>query len=103
MLKYPSRPSEQVLFRDNFFNSDYVRDNGGTLVGSPTVANGITLNGTTQYATYTNFGVLNGKTASTFEMWFTPTFAADDGVDHTIIDTSAGAGSRCSFSKAATN
>ncbi len=52
MLKYPERPSEDVVFRDNFINEDYVDDNGGTPVNAPTIDNGLTTNGTTQYVDY---------------------------------------------------
>jgi hypothetical protein len=52
MLKYPEIKAEGVLFRENFINENYVSDNGGTLVLSPTISNGITTNGSTQYADY---------------------------------------------------
>ncbi|MCK9370681.1 LamG domain-containing protein [Candidatus Dojkabacteria bacterium] len=94
-MRYPSRQSEQVLFRELFWNTDSVRDNSGTLVASPTVANGITLNGTTQYATYPTTGlVLNGKTALTLEFWFSPSFNCNDNISRMILDTTSGAGAR---------
>ena len=87
-MRYPSRQSESLLFRELFWNTDAVRDNGGTLVASPTIAQGMVCNGTTQYATYPlTSAVLNGKTALTFEMWFTPTFAYNDGLSHLLYDT----------------
>jgi hypothetical protein len=52
ILKYAERPSESLLFRDNFINDDYVEDNGGTFFNSLTADNGITTNGSNQYISY---------------------------------------------------
>jgi len=53
MLTYPKiNPPEGVVFREQFINDTFVTDNGGTLVGAPTVSNGVTLNGTNQNVTY---------------------------------------------------
>jgi hypothetical protein len=104
MLKYPQRPSENCILREQFFNADYCRDNGTTIVGGATPANGLPLNGSSQYATRNlNDCVLNGKTALTFEAWFSPSFAADDGVDHYLWDTTSGAGVRIAVIKSASN
>jgi hypothetical protein len=51
-LKYAQRPSEDICFRDNFISNDYVTDNGGTIYNAPTISNGITTNGSTQYVDY---------------------------------------------------
>ena len=94
------RSAEKCLFREDFINSDFVRDNQGTLVASPTVANGLVLNGSSQYATYTTQRMnLTNKTLFTMEAWFTPTFAGDDGVNHTIFDTINTAGQRMNLQK----
>ena len=51
-MKYPRTKSEDVVFRENFWSTDSVTDNGGTIVDAPTIANGVTLNGTSQNITY---------------------------------------------------
>ena len=48
MLKYPQRPSKDIVFKENFDSSDYTLDNGGIITGSPTIDKGVTLNGTDQ-------------------------------------------------------
>ena len=94
-MRYPSRQSEQVLFRELFWNTDSVRDNSGTLVGSPTVANGVKLDGSTQRVIYPlNQMVINGKTTLTWEMWFTPDGAANENIARYFWDTTIGAGAR---------
>jgi len=50
MVKYPKIKAEEVSFRENFINSTYVSDNGLTLIDGPVVNNGLTVNGTSQYA-----------------------------------------------------
>jgi hypothetical protein len=51
-LKYAERPSESVLFRDNFISDDYVEDNGGTIVNDCIIDNGLTTDGTHDYIDY---------------------------------------------------
>jgi hypothetical protein len=51
VLKYPRIKAENIVFRENFINDDYVEDNGISLVATPTINNGLVLNGTTQYVT----------------------------------------------------
>ncbi len=51
-LQYPERPSEDVVFRDNFINEDYVEDNGGTIVNDAIIDNGVTTDGTHDYISY---------------------------------------------------
>ena len=50
MITYPKIPSESVVFREKFTNDTYVADNGVTLYNSPTIDNGMALNGSSQYA-----------------------------------------------------
>lgn len=50
MINPVIKNSEGCVFRENFINSTYVSDNGITLYNAPTINNGMTLNGTTQYA-----------------------------------------------------
>jgi len=61
MLKYPQRPSEDVVFRETFINDDYVEDNGGTFSGGLTADNGITTNGSTQLVSYGNINNLGSE------------------------------------------
>lgn len=49
---YESRSAEKVIFRELFTNASTVAVNGGTLTGSPTINNGVTLDGSTQYVSY---------------------------------------------------
>ena len=52
MLTYPKRQSEKVLFRETFINDTYVKDNGGTTTGSPTIDNGVTTDGSVDDVNY---------------------------------------------------
>jgi hypothetical protein len=88
-LEYPKIPAEDVLFREQFYSNQYVADNGGTLVGAPTVDNGVTLNGTTQYASYPISG-LGDKAGVTMEISFIPGFAYDEDSNRAIIDATSG-------------
>ena len=85
-LSYPKVQAEGVLFRDRFINAAFVTDNSGTLVGAPTVANGITLNGTSQYATYTEIPFYNRQNL-TIEVTFNPDFATNEDVIRFILDS----------------
>lgn len=49
---YPKSMGDLQLFREDFLNAQRVVDNGGVLVGAPTVDNGVVLNGTSQSITY---------------------------------------------------
>jgi len=49
-LRYPRIKAEDAVFVEKFINEQYVADNGVTLYNSPAVDNGITLDGTDQYA-----------------------------------------------------
>jgi len=51
--KYPTIPAEDVLFREQFINVQYVTDNGGSFSGTPSMAqNIITFNGVDEKVTY---------------------------------------------------
>jgi hypothetical protein len=70
-LQYPKIPTEDVLFREQFINNQYVADNGLTLNAAPTVANGIVLNGTTQSAE--TFFNLDNLSVFSIEAWVSVT------------------------------
>ena len=44
--------AENVIFREDFVNSTTVESHGGVLTAAPAIANGVLLNGTSQYVTY---------------------------------------------------
>jgi len=55
MLKYASRPSEDVKFRENFISDDYFEDNGGDKSSATIVIDdGFTTPGSPFYLTYGN-------------------------------------------------
>lgn len=83
---YPSRAAERVVFRELFTDYASVHRNGGTLIGSPTVKDGVTLDGSTQYVTYGESGRLASPVIS-FVAEFVPTFSPDDSVAHFIFDS----------------
>jgi hypothetical protein len=74
-LKYASRPSEDVVFRENFINDDYVTDNGGVATGSPTISNGVTMNGSSQLVSYGDIANLG---ADNFSFNFKVSFTSAD-------------------------
>jgi len=89
-LTYPKiNPPEGLVFREQFINNQYVADNGGTLVGAPTVDNGITLDGSTQYATYDGSFFANNDEI-TIEIWFTPDFNWNEDANRYFCDSTAG-------------
>lgn len=90
MLKNPRIESESVRFRELFINDSYVSDNGGTIVGAPTINNGI-VGGTGQYVKYDG-KFLSNQSSVSFEVWFTPGFAPDDGANQMFFDTDAAGG-----------
>ena len=70
-----------------------------TLVGAPTVDEGIELDGATQYATVPLNGELNNA-EMTIDIEFEPDFAHDDGVSHRLVDTNGGGGRTLVFKSA---
>ena len=87
-MKYPQIKAEDVVFREQFINNQYVADNGATVVGSPTISNGVTLNGTSQYLTY-NGKFLETHQNLTIEISFAPDFAYDEDVIRILFDSPA--------------
>jgi hypothetical protein len=86
MLKTPQRPSEKVCFRETFINESYVKDNGGTTTGSPTIKNGVVLDGSTQNVVYTSDLAMKSNTI-TIEVVFNPSFAVAEAVNRYLLDS----------------
>jgi len=86
---YPSRACERVLFRERFRDVPTVQRNGGTLTGSPTVRDGVSLDGSTQYVAYDITGVLDGKREVSLVVEFTPDFDTDANDTYYFCDTTA--------------
>jgi hypothetical protein len=72
-ITYPNIPAEDAVFREQFINNQYVADNGVVLTDAPVVNNGMTLNGTSQYATPADeykYSFGDGATDSPFSIEF---------------------------------
>lgn len=77
-------------FADGFEDSDKVTQNGGVLTGSPTVDDGLVLDGATQYATYAiNGGVFNSDPLS-IVIDFVPDFETDDNAVRFLFSSPGG-------------
>ena len=68
-IKYPDIPAEDVWFREHFNNFQFLADNGATVIGSPSIANGImSFNGTTDAVNidnvYSNLNFASSTTGS---------------------------------------
>ncbi len=72
-----------VVFEEYFTNPSLCAKNGTVLVGSPAVNRGITLNGTTQYATNPKRLSLNGQ--GFVVLRFTPSFNYDENVNRYLL------------------
>jgi hypothetical protein len=89
---YPPYPiSEElqaagVVFRDDFTNDTLSAANGLQLFGSPTVSNGLRLDGSTQYGTY-NGTIFNPTPSFSVIFEFFPHFEPDDPAVRYICDT----------------
>jgi hypothetical protein len=69
-VTYPSRTAEAVVFRERFRNAATVHTNGGALVGSPLIKDGVYLTGS-EYITHPISTMLDGRRFLTivFEFW----------------------------------
>jgi len=88
----PAERKRGLVFSETFESADAVRANGGRIFGTPTFSEeGIVLNGTTDYVSYSDLPstVMYGAEWS-FVFEFTPTFAHDDGNTHFFMDTTSG-------------
>ncbi len=86
---YPARSAEKMLWSEEFGSYADVHQNSGTLVGSPVIdAAGTHLDGLTQYGTWAIPAGLLAVPKISFEVKFTPDFAADDGLNHYLWDSS---------------
>ena len=75
-----------VFFRERFINANLISDNGWTLFGSPTISNGLVLNGSTQYGRIELSESFHASSILIYNR-FTPNFAHDDGIAHYIFDS----------------
>ncbi|MCP4573352.1 MAG: hypothetical protein GY838_13435 [bacterium] len=80
---YPSRAAERVVFREQFRNPADVVRNGGTLVGSPEVKDGVVLDGATQYVSFLESFAF-GTTEHSIVLEFIPTVAHDSATMYLI-------------------
>lgn len=55
-MTYARNMGDKQLFREDFLNKQAVIDNGGIVVGTPTIDNGALLNGATDYVDYPDYG-----------------------------------------------
>lgn len=85
---YPSRSAERIIFRERFTNPATVHRNGGVVVGSPEIKNGVTLSGTAQHVTYS--GTDLGTEAITIVTEFTPAFEPSDNTINFFYGASSG-------------
>lgn len=67
-------------------NQDVVLD-GGTIAGTPTIDNGLELNGTTDYVTYGLTNEFRYDAAISMQCVFYPNFEADDGSAYRIAES----------------
>jgi hypothetical protein len=77
-------------FAETFRDSASIALNGGTITGTPTVRDGINLNGTTDRVTYNLTGTEFKSTEISFVIEFVPDFAADSGTNNALFDGPAG-------------
>jgi hypothetical protein len=87
---YPTADVEKNTLRELWKDTTTAEDNGWTLIGTPTIDNGIVLNGTTQRATrnvYTEFA----STAITIAVKFSPDFDYDENANRAFFDATNGA------------
>jgi hypothetical protein len=90
-----SMPAERAVgcsFAEQFRNNSEVVANGGTIYGTPTIDNGATLNGTTDYITHNLAGneFNSDKISIVCEFW--PARAANDGINSYLVDSDGGLG-----------
>jgi hypothetical protein len=82
-------PAERFFgcsFSEKFRDATAVGRNLGTLFGSPTVNNGVTLNGTSQYVKHWILHELRNGSLS-FVLEFIPDFEHDDGINHYLYSS----------------
>jgi len=81
-LTYPRIKAEDIIFRELFINAQYTANNGVDVYNSPTIDNGVTLNGTNQYADLADdwkysFGDSASDNAFSVEAWIIMTDATE--------------------------
>jgi hypothetical protein len=87
-----TNPAERMRgckFAENFFNTAKVAENGGIAGGSPTINQGVTLDGSTQYVSYALAGTEFNSANISIVMEFYPDFNPSSGVLRYLFDTTA--------------
>ncbi|NIO75604.1 MAG: hypothetical protein GTN69_06920 [Armatimonadetes bacterium] len=89
-MTYPSRPAEAVTFRELFTNPATLHANGGVLTGTPLVQNGVHLDGSTQYVTYTISSRTFYRKQIAIVTEFYPDFDYDGDINAYLYDAQSG-------------
>jgi hypothetical protein len=82
------KPAELFIggsFADDFKDAQSVIQNGGTITGTPSIDNGITLDGTSDYVTYALAGIENASSTISYFIKFYPDFATSVDADKTLF------------------
>lgn len=89
MTVYPTIAAEKNTLRELWKDTATAQSNGWSLVGSPTVDNGIVLNGSSQRATRAILTEMDGGSI-TIAIKFTPDFDYDANANYSFFDTPSG-------------
>lgn len=89
MPVYPTADAEKCVIRELWKDTATAESNDWTLIGSPTVNNGVVLNGTTQRATHPLYSEFRCPDI-TIVVDFTPDFDYDANADYAFFDCSNG-------------
>lgn len=81
----PAERERNCRFAERFVNASEVIENGGAITGTPTINNGIVLDGTNDYVSYNN--VIKDFSAFSIVIEFTPDFAYDEAADRYFFGT----------------
>lgn len=92
MPRYPRLPN--CIFRETFESQQSVAQNGGVVTGTPVINNGVTLDGSAQYITYTKnlYGIKKASTGKSLGTVTVPNGVATSTITtglHTITVTTA--------------
>lgn len=90
LLAHNSTDAERFrycTFAERFESAQHVRENGGTIMGTPPINFGVTLNGTTDYITYRRVDSLFDTSIISFVLEFYPATAANEDADRHIISS----------------
>lgn len=85
------------VWASRFMDNATEREKLGVVTGAPTINRGVTLNGTTDYVTYSLWGQMSSLTNLSFHCEFWPDFAFNDGVYRVMFEADNGAGANRTF------